>query len=44
MISCRTTRVGSSIGDLIASAADEFGRLKIQNVDISADIQAKNAR
>ena len=23
---------------------DEFGRLKIQNVDISADIQAKNAR
>ena len=30
--------------DLIASAAGEFGRLKIQNVDISGDIQAKNAR
>ena len=27
--------------DPIASAADEFGRLKIQNVDISGDIQAK---
>ena len=30
--------------DLIASAAGGFGRLKIQNVDISGDIQAKNAR
>jgi len=30
--------------DPIASAAGGFGRLKIQNVDISGDIQAKNAR
>ena len=32
------------MADLIASAAGGFGRLKIQNVDISGDIQAKNAR
>ena len=30
--------------DFIASAAGGFGRLKIQNLDMSGDIQAKNAR